>query len=85
MYFISNYYEGYETSSVPKYWRIHSGIEQGDAALSVELNLALALKQLDEVKSVEFETFWGQGRTTAECTGDSIAKFIKWINDCFNQ
>jgi hypothetical protein len=30
MYYLLDYYEGYPTSTVAPYWRIHTGIEQGD-------------------------------------------------------
>lgn len=82
MYFVSDYYEGYNTSNVAKYWRIHTGIEQGDTALTVEANLALALEKLDEVESVDFETVWEQGHTLAERTGTGTENFIEWVNSC---
>ncbi|CAM2077827.1 MAG: Tannase [uncultured Clostridium sp.] len=85
MYFISDYYEGYGTSNVAKYWRIHTGIEQGDTALTVETNLALALEQYEGVEGVEFETVWGQGHTMAERTGDSTENFINWVNECVSE
>lgn len=82
MYYLSDYYEGAMTSNVAKYWRIRTGIEQGDTALTVETNLALALENYEGVESVDFETVWGQGHTTAERTGDSTDNFIAWINTC---
>lgn len=82
MYYLSEYYEGYGTSKLAQNWRIYTGIEQGDTALTVETNLALALEQCDDVKSVEFETVWNQGHTTAERTGDSTTNFIAWVNEC---
>lgn len=85
MYYISDYYEGYGTSTVAPYWRIRTGIEQGDTATTVESNLALALEQYDEVESVDFETVWAQGHTTAERTGDSTENFIAWVNECSAQ
>ncbi|MDO4275686.1 MAG: subtype A tannase [Eubacteriales bacterium] len=82
MYYLSDHYEGYGTSAPASYWRINTGIEQGDTALTVETNLALTLEQNDEVKDVEFATVWGQGHTTAERTGDSTGNFIQWVNQC---
>jgi hypothetical protein len=82
MYYVSDYYEGYGTSTVASYWRIRTGIEQGDTALTVETNLALALEQISGVKDVDFETVWNQGHTTAERTGDSTSNFIEWVNEC---
>lgn len=84
MYYISDYYDGYETSTVATYWRIRTGITQGDTALTVETNLALALEQYDSVESVDFATVWNQGHTTAERTGDSTTNFIEWINECLS-
>lgn len=84
MYYISDYYDGYETSTVATYWRIRTGITQGDTALTVETNLALALEQYDSVESVDFATVWNQGHTTAERTGDSTTNFIEWVNECLS-
>ncbi|WP_099469363.1 subtype A tannase [Konateibacter massiliensis] len=82
MYYLSSYYDGYGTSTVASHWRIRTGIEQGDTALTVETNLALALEQYDGVEDVDFETVWAQGHTTAERTGDSSTNFIEWVNEC---
>lgn len=80
MYFLSDYYQGANTSKVAKYWRIRTGINQGDTALTVETNLKLALQQNAQVASVDFATVWGQGHTEAERTGNYETNFIKWVN-----
>jgi len=82
MYFLSSYYDGYGSSTVAKYWRIRTGIDQTDTALTVEANLALALQSNSNVKDVDFASVWGLGHTTAERTGDSTANFISWVNEC---
>ncbi len=64
------------------YWRIRSGITQGDAPLCTEANLALALCAYDGVESVDFETIWAQGHTEAEDSGDADENFIAWVQDC---
>lgn len=80
LYYLCAYYEGYQTSQVASFWRIRTGISQGDTALATEMNLALALEQ--EGKQVDFETVWGQEHTMAERTGNSTENFIQWVNDC---
>jgi len=85
MYYVSSGYYGYKTSIPATHWRIRTGIEQGDTALTVETNLALALKQDDSVKDVDFETVWGMGHTTAERSGSSTDNFISWVNKCVEQ
>lgn len=80
MYFLNSYYHGANTSKVAKYWRIRTGINQGDTALTVETNLKLALQQNTQVDSVDFATVWGQGHTEAERTGNHETNFIKWVN-----
>lgn len=85
MYYLSNYYDGYGTSTVATFWRIRTGIDQGDTALTVETNLALALQQNATVKDVDFETVWGLGHTMAERTGDSTTNFVDWVNECAAQ
>lgn len=82
MYFLSDYYEGCGSSHVASHWRIHTGITQGDTALTVEMNLALALRQNEQVDDVEFQTVWGQGHTMAERTGSGETNFIAWVAEC---
>lgn len=85
MYYLLPYYHGYRRSHVAKYWRIHTGIEQGDTATTVEMNLALALKNYKSVKDVEFQTVWAQAHTQAERTGDATENFIAWVIECASQ
>ncbi len=80
LYYLSSYYKGYNTSNVAKYWRIRTGIDQTDTALTTETNLKLALQQNKQVKSVNFATVWGEGHTTAERSGNYLTNFIKWVN-----
>jgi hypothetical protein len=76
------YYLTSKNSTVAKYWRIRTGIDQTDTALTVETNLKLALESYEGVKNVDFATVWGQPHTTAERTGNSTDNFISWVNDC---
>lgn len=85
MYFLNARYGGYKTSAVAKYWRIRTGIDQSDTALTVEANLALALKSNSKVKDVDFATVWGMKHVEAERTGDSTTNFISWVNQCAAQ
>ena len=80
LYFISDYYDGYGTASVAGYFRIRTGINQSDTALTTEINLALALENYGV--EVDFATVWGQGHTQAETEGDSTTNFIEWVNEC---
>ncbi|MDO4404739.1 MAG: subtype A tannase [Atopobiaceae bacterium] len=73
---------GYGQATPAKHWRIRTGIEQGDTALTCELNLALAAKAHPDVESVDFATVWGQGHTEAERTGSATDNLIAWIADC---
>ena len=61
---------------------LRSGIKQEDTALSTEINLALALQAYSGVKSVDFETIWGQGHTEAEDSGSASSNFIAWVQEC---
>lgn len=84
LYYLLQSEDGYGTSTVAKYWRIRTGIEQSDTSLTTEVNLALALAGYEGVEDVDFETVWGQGHTQAERTGDSTSNFISWVNACMN-
>ncbi len=83
MYYLSEYYDGYNTANVAKYWRIRTGINQSDTALSTEINLTLALRNYG--REVDFETVWGQGHTQAERTGSSTDNFVAWVNECLKE
>lgn len=80
LYYLSDYYEGYQTSNVAAYWRIRTGINQSDTALTTEVNLALAL--MNYGVDVDFETVWGQAHVEAERTGSSTENFIQWVEEC---
>ena len=82
MYYLSPAYEGYQTSEPAAFWRIRTGINQGDTALCTEIDLALAAAAYSEETSVDFETVWGQGHTQAERTGSSTENFIAWVHAC---
>ena len=79
LYYLLEAATGYGSSVPARHWRIRSGINQGDTALTTELNLALALENDPRVDSVDFAAVWGQGHTKAERTGESDANFIAWV------
>jgi len=86
LYYLINedtYYAGggEGSSDVASYWRIRTGIKQGDTSLCTEVNLALALLG-SGIEDVDFETIWGQGHTQAEDTGDGTDNFIEWVENC---
>ena len=81
LYYLNSTFKGYKTSDVAKFWRIRSGIFQGDTAVNTEMNLALALKNYG-ITNVDFEAVWGQKHVKAERTGNSSTNFINWVNDC---
>ena len=82
-YLVDNdtYYSGggSGSSDVAPYWRIRSGIDQGDAPLNTEIDLTLALQNFSGVKNVDFETIWGLAHTQAEDSGDANTNFIAWV------
>ena len=82
MYYMCSYYDGYQTANVARYWRIRTGIDQGDTSVCTEADLALAAADYSSDNSVYFATVWGLKHTTAERSGDYVANFISWVNDC---
>ncbi|MBQ9262837.1 MAG: tannase [Clostridia bacterium] len=82
MYYLSPAYAGYQTAKPAAYWRIRTGINQGDTALCTEIDLALAAASYADGTQVDFETVWGQGHTEAERAGSSTANFIAWVQEC---
>ncbi|MBD5543594.1 MAG: tannase [Lachnospiraceae bacterium] len=80
LYYLNNFYEGYQTANVASYWRIRTGSNQSDTALTTEVNLALALENYGA--DVDFETVWGQAHVEAERIGNSTDNFITWVKEC---
>jgi hypothetical protein len=81
----STYYNGggKGSSDVAPYWRIRTGIDQGDTGLPTEIDLSLALQNYSGVKSVDFETIWGLGHTQAEdVNGAATTNFVSWVEKC---
>jgi len=78
LYYLMSENDGYGTSDVADHWRIRSGIEQSDTALTTEINLYLALSMMGI--DADFETVWDKGHTQAERTGSSDTNFIEWVN-----
>ncbi|OZF42058.1 subtype A tannase [Rhodococcus sp. 14-2470-1a] len=81
MYYLSQTYDGFGTSTVAPNWRIRTGIMQGDTASTTEVNLNLALRNKG-IDNVDFATVWGLGHTQAETTGDAATNFIAWVTEC---
>ena len=81
--YIKNESEVKYESKIAKYWRIRSGIFQSDTSFTTEVNLMLALKENENVKSVDFEAVWEKEHTPAERgdaeNADEISKWIKSI------
>ena len=80
LYYLLASSEGYQSANVAKYFRINSGLWQGDTAVNTEANLALALKNYGA--SVDYSFVWGEGHTMAERSGDATSNFIDWVNHC---
>ena len=82
LYYLLPYYKGADNSHVAGYWRIRSGITQGDTALTTEVNLYLALANAGPGVEADFETVWGKGHTMAERSGEAVENFLLWVNQC---
>lgn len=80
LYYLLASSEGYQSATVAKYFRINTGLWQGDTAVNTEANLALALENYGA--TVDYSFVWGQGHTMAERSGDAISNFIAWVNSC---
>ena len=81
LYYLMKTRDGYGKSTVAKYWRIRTGIEQSNTSVTTEINLALALSHYDGVK-VDFETVWAQTHEPVERKGFFTENFVEWVNAC---
>ena len=59
LYYLLKSQGGQGSSRVAPKWRIRTGITQGDAASTVEINPALAIQALGDTE-VDFATVWGR-------------------------
>nr|WP_295001552.1 subtype A tannase [uncultured Methanobrevibacter sp.] len=84
MYYLSDYYDGAGSSDVAKYWRINTGIKQGDTSQCVDVNLYLAVSDRVGFDNVEFSTVWDEGHARAERIGSPTTNFINWVHNCLN-
>ena len=82
MFYLIDYYEGFNTSDVADYFRINTGLFQSDTGNVVEMNLYLALKNFG--KNVDFTTVWEKEHVEAERKGSSKTNFIAWIAEIEN-
>lgn len=78
MYYINAYYAGNGTAKTAKYWRIRSGISQGDTSLCTEVNLALALEQAGA--DVDFLELWSVGNEKNELNGNVEINTLDWLD-----
>ena len=81
LYYLLKTSDGYKKSTVAKYWRIRTGIFQGDTSVTTEASLAQVLKNYG-IKDVDFEMVWGMKHVEAERTGNNTENFIAWVNSC---
>ncbi len=81
LYFLMPSFEGYRTAKAAPYWRIRSGINRTDTALTTEINLALALANYPTVSKVDFKVLWCQVQARAEENSqDAETAFIRWVD-----
>lgn len=83
LYYLLDSSEGYQSSSVAKYFRINTGLWQSDTAVNTEANLVLTLQNYGS--NVDYSFVWGQEHTMAERSGDSTTNFIEWVNECVKE
>lgn len=82
LYWLNGYYAGYGQTKTAAYWRIRAAVGQSAVPLTAETNLALALRQANAVKDVDFAEVWQQSGTMAERSGDPAANLTVWIDQC---
>lgn len=70
------------TGTPAPHWRIRAGLQQGDAPLTTEINLALAARAASGVQDVDFVAVWDGKHTAAERSGDAVSNFIAWVRKC---
>lgn len=81
LYYLLPSSSGFRSSKVAKFWRIRSGINQAETALTTEINLYLAAVRYPGVKNANFKAIWGAGHIRAEEKfNNPDDAFIRWIN-----
>ena len=83
MYYLLPSSAGYRSAKVAPFWRIRSGIQQTETALTTEINLWLALQQYPSVYDTDFALVWESAHEMAEEKDDAVNSFIKWVDKSF--
>lgn len=73
MYYVSPYYEGYQTATVAKHWNIQTDIKKNESLLTTQVNLALALENAEFVNDVEYSVIYGVE------TSNTVKDFIEFV------
>ena len=81
LYYTMPSYMGYRSAKVAPYWRIRSGLNQGDTSIATEVNLSLALSNYPKVRKVDYQAIWGLKHVPAEQSGNSVDNFINWATE----
>ena len=82
LYYMSPSSQGFHSSKVASFWRIRSGINQTETALTTEVNLYLAALRFPGVKNADFKAIWAEKNTMAEEPGlEPEDAFIAWVTD----
>lgn len=86
IYFLVSYYNGAGSSTVSKNWKIVSGAFQKSSAQATDINLYIALKNLN--KNVTYDKIWASdeayfdGNTNYLTNKIADSEFIKYVIDC---
>lgn len=78
-YYLRDSEEGYGTSCTAKYWRICTGLTQGEVPLTSVINLANVVEEYGHAESLDLCAVWQQGFEAAERTGSGDENFAEWV------
>lgn len=85
IYYMSPSSLGFRSSNVAEFWRIRSGINQTETALTTEVNLYLIAARYPGVKNADFKAIWAKNHVMAEERGiKPDDAFINWVTETLN-
>lgn len=85
LYYLLPSSQGFHSSKVAQFWRIRSGINRTETALTTEINLFLAAKRYPGVKDADFKAIWAEGQVIADEAGTTPEDaFLAWLDETIN-
>lgn len=84
-YYLSNKYNGLDSSYISRNWNICTLIDEKNNNFLPEENLKLILQKNEDVKKINYTCIWAEDYTDKEKSEIIFNNFKEWIKNCYKQ